>query len=111
MFPKLVIIRIFYLPNKHHHKAQKKIEEGQTHLVKIIFIQLPYKTRKIRMLKHPREYGLGELVHVLHYEGVPARGPRDGVCERGIFQHPETKGGWISGVGVSGEGWGSDALE
>ena len=29
MFPELVIIRIFYLPNKHHHhKAQKRDRRG-----------------------------------------------------------------------------------
>lgn len=47
MFTKLIIIRIL-------------------HLVKVVFIQLPYKGRKVGVLEHPGEYRFRKLVHILH---------------------------------------------
>jgi len=36
--------------------------------MKVVFVQLPYKTREIRMLKHPRQDGFREFVHVLQID-------------------------------------------
>ena len=52
MFTKLIIICIL-------------------HLVKVVLIQLPYKGRKVGVLKHPGEYRFRELVHILHNQHTP----------------------------------------
>ena len=46
MFTELVIVRIL-------------------DFMKVVFVQLPYETREIRMLKHPRQDRFREFVHVL----------------------------------------------
>ena len=52
MFTELIVIRIL-------------------HLVKVVFIQLPYKRRKVGVLEHPGEYRFRELVHILHNQHTP----------------------------------------
>ena len=49
--------------------------------VKVVFVELTDETGEIGVLEHPREDGLGELVHVLDDEAVAIRTPRDDVGE------------------------------
>ena len=59
------------------------------HLVEIVLIQLAHEACKVRVLEHPREDRLRELVHVLDDEAVAGGAPGDDVCEGGVFEHPK----------------------
>ena len=43
----------------------KLIIVGVLHLVKIVFVELPYEGSKVGMFKHSGENGLCKLIHVL----------------------------------------------
>jgi len=68
VFPKLAFVGVF-------------------DLVKVVLVELANKGRKVGVFEHPRQNGLCEFVHVLHYEAVTIGSPRDNSLERGILQH------------------------
>ena len=55
--------------------------------VKVVFVELTDETGEIGVLEHPREDGLGELVHVLDYKVVTLGTPTDDMRECFVFEH------------------------
>ena len=56
--------------------------------MEVILVELSDEASEIRVLKHPWEDGLRELVHVLDDEAVAMRTPRHDMGERRVFEHP-----------------------
>ena len=61
-----------------------------THLVEVVLVQLANEACKVRMLEHPREDSLCELVHILDDEAIALGTPRYDMREGGVFEHSET---------------------
>ena len=57
--------------------------------MKPIHVQLTHEAGEIGVLEHPREDGLGELVHVLDDEAVALGPPRYDMREGGVLEHPD----------------------
>ena len=57
--------------------------------VKVVFVELTDETGEIGVLEHPREDGLGELVHVLDDEAVALGPPRYDMREGSVLEHPD----------------------
>ncbi len=56
--------------------------------MKVVFVQLSYKTRKIGVFEHSWKDGFGEFVHVFDDETVALRTPRHDVLKRLVLEHP-----------------------
>ena len=69
------------------HMFTELIVVSVLHLVEIVLVQLPDERGKVRVLEHPRQNRLCELVHVLDDKTVASGTPRHDMLEVGIFEH------------------------